>query len=73
MDISYKLIKKNTVLYRGTIKENKSSEKYNKFYRGLYLGEKKTAKLYQKKYFGIIPKSNSLEGYKTKHNLYFLY
>ena len=48
MDItfSYKILRKNSILYRGTEKENKLSEFFNPYYRGLYLGKKFTASLY---------------------------
>ncbi len=63
MDItfSYKLLRKNSVLYRGVELENKLSQHFNPYYRGLYLGPKLTAS-----YYGNVNK------YKTKQTLYFL-
>jgi hypothetical protein len=58
---SYKLLRKNSILYRGTDLENKLSEQFSSFYRGLYLGPKLTASYYGK-----------LNKYKIKQTLYFL-
>jgi hypothetical protein len=63
MDItfSYKILRKNSILYRGIEKENKLSELFNPYYRGLYLGKKFTASQY-----------GSLRKYKIKNTLHFI-
>jgi hypothetical protein len=61
IEFSYKLLRKGSVLYRGTNNENKLSEYLNPHYRGLYLGPKITASYY-----------GNINRYKSIQTLYFL-
>jgi len=61
ISLTYKILRKNSVLYRGLKYEDELSERSNPYYRGLYLGPKLTASYYGK-----------MNKYQTKQTLYFL-